>query len=116
MRPLFIAIAIVVLSLGAGATYAQTPPGTPPANPTSLTTLRLPPSATPPVGISAHRQSPPQSQQKERDNAAADCVRMWDSGTHMTKQEWARTCNRVQSRLDNLKVDGLMPQMNTRVR
>src|SRR5262245_42847878 len=25
------------------------------------------------------------------------CLRDWDSGTHMTRQEWARTCRRVVS-------------------
>ena len=69
-------------------------------------------SVTPLVGVSPHRQSPtlPQSQQQEYDTAVADCMRMWNSGTHMTKQEWARTCKRVQTRLDNLKVDGLIPE------
>jgi hypothetical protein len=112
MRPLF--IAIVVLGLGADATSAQTKP---PASPASLTTLQLLPS-TPPVGVSPHRQSqgPPQSQQNVLGRDVADCMRMWDSGTHMTKQEWARTCKRVQTRLDNLKVDGLIPDEHGRVR
>lgn len=42
------------------------------------------------------------------DNAIQECLRLWDKATHMTKQEWARTCKRVQSRLDNLKVDNAM--------
>jgi hypothetical protein len=25
------------------------------------------------------------------------CLRDWDAGTHMTRQEWARTCRRVVS-------------------
>ena len=25
----------------------------------------------------------------------AECMRDWDAATHMTKQEWARTCRRV---------------------
>jgi hypothetical protein len=25
----------------------------------------------------------------------AQCLRDWDAGTHMTRQEWARTCRRV---------------------
>lgn len=44
---------------------------------------------------------------KPKDNAAADCILLWDAATHMTKQEWARTCHRVQTRLDNLKIDNL---------
>jgi hypothetical protein len=37
----------------------------------------------------------------------AECMRLWDAETHMTKQEWARTCRRIQTRLDNLKVENL---------
>ena len=108
MRPLF--IGIVVSGLGADATSAQTNVGSPPASPFSLTTLRLLPIA-PTAGVSPRRQSqaPPLSPQKVHDRDVADCMRMWDSGTHMTKQEWAHTCKRVQTRLDNLKVDGLIP-------
>jgi hypothetical protein len=111
-------IAIVVSSLGADATFAQTLPVSPPANPASLTTLQLLAPATPAVGMSPHRQppTPAQSQQQAYGTAVADCMQMWDSGTHMTKQEWARTCNRVQSRLDNLKIDGLIPEKNRTVR
>jgi len=56
--------------------------------------------------MSSHRQS----REKQHDSDVADCMQMWDSGTHMTKQAWARTCKRVQSRLDNLKIDALMPE------
>jgi hypothetical protein len=31
-----------------------------------------------------------------------DCFKMWDPGTHMTKEEWARACNRQQKRLESL--------------
>jgi hypothetical protein len=37
--------------------------------------------------------------------AVADCERMWDRGTHMTKQDWSRTCRRVQNRLQHLQVN-----------
>ena len=36
-----------------------------------------------------------------------DCVRLWDSGTHMSKQAWARTCRRIENRLQNLQVENL---------
>ncbi len=90
-------IPIVFLALGAHVVSAQTIPGPPTAKPASLTTLRLLPNAA-------------QFKQNEHNNAVTDCKRMWDSGTHMTKQEWARTCKRVQSRLENLKVDWLIPE------
>jgi hypothetical protein len=107
-------ISIVFFGLGAAAASAQTIP--PPASPASLTTLRILPRTTSTVVISPHRQSLPQSREKEHDSAVADCMQMWDSGTHMTKQEWVRTCRRVQSRLDNLKIDGLIPETNSSVR
>ncbi len=40
-------------------------------------------------------------------DAKAECLKMWDSGTHMSKQEWSNTCDRIQTRLDNLKVENL---------
>ena len=75
-------IAIVTLSVGAGATFAQIPTRTPPI----LSPLRL------------------------HDSGVVDCMQMWDSGTHMTKQEWSRSCKRVQARLDSLNVDVIMPK------
>jgi len=47
-------------------------------------------------------------------SAVADCLGLWDKGTHMTKGEWAATCNRVQGRLDNLKVDPVSPPTATK--
>ena len=38
------------------------------------------------------------------DEEYADCMRLWDQATHMTKQEWSRTCRRVQSRLDQVQI------------
>jgi hypothetical protein len=36
--------------------------------------------------------------------AVADCERMWDLGTHMTKKECSRTCRRVQNRIEQLEL------------
>ena len=30
--------------------------------------------------------------------AVTNCEEMWDRGTHMSKQDWSRTCRRVQDR------------------
>lgn len=137
-------ITILTLSVGAGATFAQTgigessqsgaAPGSPHVNPTSLTNanvllpLRLLPgavssttspipSATTPgaTGISPLRLLPSrqQSRQNAHDSAVADCMQMWDKGTHMTKQEWLRTCKRIETRLDNLNIDAVMPGTRT---
>ena len=40
------------------------------------------------------------AEKKESDRGAeylAQCLKDWDRGTHMTRQEWARTCRRVVS-------------------
>jgi hypothetical protein len=40
--------------------------------------------------------------------AIAECMKLWDAKTHMTKAQWARTCQRIQTRLESLKVDSTM--------
>jgi hypothetical protein len=37
----------------------------------------------------------------------ADCVRLWDRETHMSKADWSRTCRRIENRLQNLQVENL---------
>ena len=76
---------LLSLLLGAGAVLAQTRPGSAPAAPAS-----------------------PAGQSTAKDNIA-ECMRLWDAQTHMTKQEWSATCKRVQSRLDNLKIENMDP-------
>jgi hypothetical protein len=44
----------------------------------------------------------PASQEDTHRSAVESCVQMWDRGTHMTKQQWLRTCKRVQNRLQLL--------------
>lgn len=43
------------------------------------------------------------AQRKADDAAVVDCEAMWDRGTHMTRQEWSRTCRRMQDRLRPLQ-------------
>jgi len=33
----------------------------------------------------------------------SDCMGLWEPATHMTKQEWQRTCQRVQGRLQEIR-------------
>jgi hypothetical protein len=42
------------------------------------------------------------AEQKAHAAAIADCEAMWDRGTHMTRNDWSRTCRRVQNRLQQL--------------
>jgi hypothetical protein len=72
--------AIVIFSLEAAVTFAQVPARTPPI---------LSPS-------------------RPHDSGVGGCMEMWDSGTHMTKQQWSRACERVQTRLDSVDVDAIM--------
>ena len=115
-------IAIVILSVGAGASFAQTDtgsfplgaaPASPPTGPSSLTNSAYSTTSRPgasPTGISPHQpRDPPQSGQGVHASAVAECMQMWDSGAHMTKQAWSHTCKRVQTRLDNLNLDAIMP-------
>ena len=37
----------------------------------------------------------------------AECMGMLDAATHMTKQQWAQTCERVQIRLENLRIENM---------
>jgi len=37
----------------------------------------------------------------------ADCVKLWDNKTHMSKAEWSRTCRRIENRLQNLNVENM---------
>src|SRR4029077_4696028 len=37
----------------------------------------------------------------------ADCVKLWDNQTHMSKGEWSRTCRRIENRLQNLRVENM---------
>ena len=64
----------------------------------------------------AQMHTPNLSPLRLHDSGMADCIQMWDSGTHMTKQEWSRTCRRVQTRLDSLDVDANSPKTKTQVR
>ena len=139
----FLPIAIMAVILGAGATFVQAgiaaspPSGAAPGSrqvspslttvdllsplrllPTSASSATSPIPSTMPLGetlISPQRRSPnrPQSRQDAHDSAVADCMQMWDFGTHMTKQAWLRTCKRIETRLDKLNVDAVMPNAKT---
>jgi hypothetical protein len=74
---------IFALLLGTGAklAFAQT----------------VPPSA-PTTGAQPSRATIV-TEKKADEAAVADCEQMWDPGTHMSRQDWSRTCRRVQDRL-----------------
>jgi hypothetical protein len=83
------AIAVVLsLALGAGAAQAQ--------------------SASPHTTGAIGKGNAQAAAAKKTAEGIAECMKMWDAGTHMTKAEWARTCRRIQTRLESLKVDSTM--------
>jgi hypothetical protein len=45
----------------------------------------------------AARKAAPAKSAESKVDRLAQCLRDWDAGTHMTRQEWARTCRRVVS-------------------
>jgi hypothetical protein len=90
------AVMSLTLALSAGAALAQTgsitpAPGTAAAGPVAK----------------ASAQAKAATRKKAVAEAKADCMRLWDAGTHMSKQQWSSTCDRIQTRLDNLKVENL---------
>lgn len=82
------AIAMVLaLALGAGAALAQ---------------------STGPATTGAIAKEDARAAAKKTAESIAECMKLWDAKTHMTKAEWARTCRRIQTRLESLKVDSSM--------
>ena len=47
--------------------------------------------------VDAARKAAPEKSAERKVDHLAQCLRDWDAGTHMTRQEWARTCRRVVS-------------------
>jgi hypothetical protein len=52
---------------------------------------------------SSERPSRTSTEKSAHEVAVANCVQMWDRGTHMTEQQWLRTCRRVQDRLKQIQ-------------
>ena len=71
--------------------------GSNPQDPAAMGSGRVPNPATGGVGSSTKTGKNPGLE------SVTDCMKLWDAGTHMSKADWARTCRRVQGRLDDLK-------------
>ena len=78
-----ITVALVALVLSLGTAFAQGP-------------------AAP-----ASDKSKARASKQAADDGVQECMRLWDAKTHMSRQEWARTCKRIQTRLENLKIESL---------
>jgi hypothetical protein len=95
-----------------GSTATDPGAATQPGGPT-----RAAPGVEQPSQASSGRPNPgganssPQSARTGKNpanQAVADCMQLWDAGTHMTKGEWQRTCRRIQNRLDNISADDVL--------
>jgi hypothetical protein len=86
-------------------------------NATAPTDQTPPPSGgrPQPGGANGLRQpeTPTRTGRNPTDYSVADCMKMWEAATHMSKREWKGACTRVQNRLENLHADGSDPQMKT---
>ena len=91
-------------------TTANSPNGTTQPGATPPTTPQATSSGRPDPGGANSSPNSTRTGKNAAQEGIADCVRLWDKGTHMTKGEWLTTCRRVQGRLDNLKVDPVEPK------
>jgi hypothetical protein len=87
-----ISVISMMLVLSAGVAAAQTG-----------TIAPAPPASTRP----AAPDTPTRTSKSALEDSKAECIKLWDAGTHMTKQEWVSTCARIQTRLESLRVEDL---------
>lgn len=93
-----VVVAVSLVAMSAGAALAQTG---------SITPTPSVPGAAVPAKPPAAAGKAVKTSKNVTGDAKAECLKMWDAGTHMSRQEWSRTCDRIQTRLDNLKVENL---------
>jgi hypothetical protein len=97
-----VVVTTLLLAISAGAALAQTGSITPAPPATPAPSAAAPAKSAPAAPAKAVRTG-----KSAVADAKAECMKMWDSGTHMSRQEWSSTCDRIQTRLDNLKVENL---------
>src|SRR5262245_3918353 len=93
-----------------GQPLPGSPTDTPAAGAPTAPDPNLPATASggrpPPGGANASAQST-RTGKNPISERYTDCVKLWDNQTHMSKTEWARTCRRIENRLQNLKVENM---------
>ncbi len=100
---------------------ARRAPASLPSPSSMMTPSTAPPNSSkisePPRLVTGQPDAPPNGNRAGMNHdAIADCLRLWDKGTHMTKGEWATTCRRIQSRVDNASVAVVTPKATSRRR
>jgi hypothetical protein len=106
MHGVIVASLLLVLAAGGAAAQSSAPPPSPaPALPKAAAPSPTATKPAAPAATSAVKVQPdPKKVAKEN---IAECMRLWDAATHMSRQEWARTCERIQTRLENLRIENL---------
>ena len=89
-----VGITFLSLVLGAGAVLAQA------GAPAPAVSAPAPPKAAAPGDDKTKAKA------RAKENIA-ECMRLWDAATHMSKQQWAQTCERIQTRLENLRIENM---------
>jgi hypothetical protein len=92
--------ASLALAASVGVATAQTSAVPPPSEAASPRTAATPGKPLSPAEVALAAKT-------TAEQNIADCMRLWDKGTHMSKQQWSSTCKRIQTRLENLKVENL---------
>lgn len=108
----------IALICGAGSAGAQVTPIPAPTSATGTAAPAVAPPATKPQRtVAAGKPETATTAQASKDavkQGIADCLRLWDAGTHMTKQQWAATCKRIQTRLDSIRAETIEPKRPNR--
>lgn len=88
--------AVAALTLGLGVTSALPQSGSGASSSAAIAQRQS-------DGASASSQAAPApSGRNAAQDALAECMQLWEPATHMTRQQWSRTCRRVQTRLDQI--------------
>ena len=102
----------VVFAMAAAATVAvpeevpeaATPPAAPEAK-TPASEVAKKPKSSPSAENTPKAQMSSAEARKIADEQYKQCLNDWDAATHMTKQEWQRTCRRLADNRAKFKVE-----------
>jgi hypothetical protein len=95
----------LLLAGGASAALAQIAPAPPQARKAIVQAQMGSPAAGDKKGRPGVK-APPDSDKSASavTDSLASCLAMWERATHMSRQEWARACQRVDDRLRSISV------------
>src|SRR5262245_35613312 len=96
MRRLILAGCVMLALASIASSQSSTPPDN---SPSPMEIIAALPPTTSGVGKDAKADGVVKKAKagENKVDTLAQCLDDWDAGTHMTRQEWARTCRRVVS-------------------